>query len=127
MITKQLRGEYYDSVCQTFQVKFDHYVYEYFHDFCNTTDDKGTFPSSRQNLSKIHYYSFNDFHAVQRNEHGKIILENRRPKYYQQGESNVPDNDVFGTFGENSPPGIISYSSAEKDWIFSMIIIHVIS
>ena len=116
VILQQLGGEFYDSVCQTFDIKFDDFSYDFFSHVCpELSSGSSACPKSWLDRGgKLRYPSFSDVYYAQRAENGKLILHNKRPVYYQRGISG------FNAFGEESPPGKISYCAEERAWMFSI-------
>ena len=112
-IAVQLRGEVYNSTCQSFLVTFDIFEYDYFR-FCDICPD-----AWKNRTDNIVYPNFNGVYIPKKFPNGDFDLsDEKRPTYVQstQDEEGLTIIDV----SKEEPRGIFKYCKFINAWVFTI-------
>jgi hypothetical protein len=122
--SQQMRGYFYQTECQQFNVRFEDVTYDYFDLYCKRDTvlgepERECPPLWTSRIDPIRYQSFSDtYYAAVDLETGGLKLQNNRPIYFQRGD----ERRDFRSEEKNNPgpPGMISYCQNMNAWVFSI-------
>lgn len=123
----------YETQCQSFEMKLGDLTEDFSYNFfsrCSNyeDDDEKRCPEIWETdlNATIRYNSFNDIYHAARNNEGKLVLEDRRPVYYQRNTRGMSFSLGEPSYGQENdgpnpfPPGKIRYCQNIGAWVFTI-------